>query len=286
MQAPIPSSDPATARAGAAPPSARPRRPAAGRRLGGLCLAALCLSGSAALADRRVVVGHDGRIPEAAAALRLSTSPDLLAERHAATGVVECGGVRGIGQLTGRADVVTSAAHVFFDESGRSRAERGRCVFILTGAAGRTEVALTPDPRLCGSTSPYGEDARRDWAVAHLARPIPGVVPYAVGASVKVGEPITVVALESGRRTFDFCRVRELRAAAGGGREILTDCVGFDGLSGAAYLVGGAHPRVIGVHVGFRSRAPDVAAPFAADHHTFGTALDGAFGRAVATSTR
>ncbi len=221
--------------------------------------------------ERRVVVDHDGRVP----------LPRSEAARYAATGEIRCGGVRGIGQVTGSGDVVTSAAHVFFDESGRSRAARGECVFIVEGPSGRERVALTPDASLCGSTSPYGAAGRHDWAVARLARPIAGIRAYAIGGRVAVGDPITVVAWEGGRETVEKCRVREVVPGEAGGREIRTDCTGFDGMSGAAYLTPGARPRVLGVHVGYRSADPDRPAAFSDRHYTFGTAIGSTFRRAL-----
>jgi hypothetical protein len=251
-------------------------RPRAGRLLC-LCLsplAALLFSAPpAAAVERRVVVGTDGRVALAIAAARSQTSAAAFAARFAATGVIECGGMRGIGQVTGRADRVTSAAHVFFDQQGRSRAEQGRCVFRTTTPTGPVEIGLVPDPGACGSTDPYAGDGRHDWAVARLARPLPGITPYGLAGAPRIGQPIVVVAVEGGERTIDRCRIRDLKPGARGDLEIRTDCVGFDGLSGAAYLADGERPRLLGVHVGFRSRDPDRAGPYGEDHHTFGAAI-------------
>ncbi len=224
--------------------------------------------------ERRVVVGHDGRVPLDRAQ----------GSRYAATGEIRCGGVRGIGQVTGRGDAVTSAAHVFYDEFGRSRALQGACVFVVDGPAGREEVPLAPDARLCGSTSPYGTAGRHDWAVARLTRPVGGIRGYEIGAKVKAGDSITVVAWEGGRKTVESCRVREVVPGENGGREIRTDCTGFDGMSGAAYLTPGPDPKLIGVHVGFRSSDPDRPADFSDHHYTFGTAVGTVFRRALAAA--
>ena len=251
---------------------------------GGWVVAALVLAvGGAALearaADRRVVVEVDRRVPLAAGGAS-AMGP------YGATGRIECGGVRGVGQITGRSDRVTSAAHVFFDEAGRSRAEAGRCVLILGPAGAEETIDLVPDAAACGSTSPYAAAGHHDWAVARLARPVRGVAPYAIAAGVKPGTPIRVVSFEGERAMIDACRVRAVVAAADGGREIRTDCVGVDGMSGAAYLTAEAVPRLVGLHVGWRSRHPDSAGAFADDHHTFGVAFDGAFGRAVRVGAR
>lgn len=237
----------------------------------------LVTAGAGHAVERRVVIERDGRGP-------LSTvATGLAATRFAATGLVECGGMRGVGQLTGARDVVTSAAHVFFDEEGRPRAEHGECVFVVDTTAGRQRIPLVADKALCGSTSPYGASGRHDWAAARLARPVPGIGAYAVGPMPKPGDPIAVVAFEHGHKTVDLCRVRDVLPGEDGADEIRTDCVGFDGLSGAAYLslADGRAPRVVGVHVGFRSSSPDDVQPYSARHHTFGTSIGRALRRAL-----
>lgn len=249
-----------------------------GRRAAGLIGALLTTVAPMQAAERRVVIGHDGRMP-----LERMAAGDL-ARRYAATGVVECGGMRGIGQVTAKGDVVTSAAHVFFDEAGRPRADQGRCVFIVEGAEGRQSIPLTPDARLCGSTSPYGLSGRHDWAAARLAHPVRGIRPYELGTRVEVGDPIAVVAFEGGRKTVDVCHVRAVVATESGARELRTDCVGFDGMSGAAYLTLGSDPKVVGVHVGFRSVDPDRAAAYSDHHYTFGTAIGRVLGKALASA--
>ncbi len=247
---------------------------------------ALAHAGTAQARERRVVVGQDGRIDLAQAASLLGRDVKAVAARFAASGRIECGGVRGVGQLTGRGDRVTSAAHVFFDEAGRPRADRGRCVFIVEGAGRRDEVALVPDPAASGSTRPYDGPGRHDWGTARLVRPIEGVAPYEIGNPVRVGEKIAVVAFEAGRPTVDFCRVRDVIVAPDGTRELRTDCVGFDGMSGAAYLSLDERPKFLGLHVGFRSVDPDRADDYSELHHTFGAAPGGLLKKPTKSASR
>jgi hypothetical protein len=240
----------------------------------------LMASGSAEAMDRRVVIETDGRAA-------LSTAgADRGGARFAATGRIECGGVRGVGQITGRADRVTSAAHVFFDEAGRSRAEGGRCVMIFGSGEAERTFDLVPDASTCGSTSPYAAAGHHDWAVARLVGAPRGVAPYDVAGDVRPGTALRVVSFEAGQPVIDACRVRAVVAAPGGGREVRTDCVGVDGMSGAAYLTVEPKPRLAGLHVGWRSRNPDRASGFSEDHHTFGVAPDGAFARALKSGGR
>lgn len=259
-------------------PPARAPTAALARRGAGLLGALLSVVVPTHASERRVVVGHDGRVP-----LERMAGADAH-RRYAATGLIECGGVRGIGQVTAAADVVTSAAHVFFDEEGRPRADQGRCVFIVDGPGGRQTIPLTPSARLCGSTSPYGLSGRHDWGAARLAHPIAGIKAYELGTRVKPGDPIAVVAFEGGRKTVDVCRVRDVVTSENGARELRTDCVGFDGMSGAAYLTLGKEPKVLGVHVGFRSVDPDTAAAYSDHHYTFGAAIGGVLRKALASS--
>ena len=80
--------------------------------------------------------------------------------------------------------------------------------------------------------------------------------------------------------------MRDLVASPDGEHEIRTDCTGYDGLSGAAYLTLGADPAIVGLHAGFRSSHPDSAGPYAADHYTFGAALAGAFAKTLRAAAR
>lgn len=257
--------------------AARPGRSGAGGRSLVAVFVFLATAGAGHAVERRVVIERDGREPLS------SVATGLAATRFAATGVVECGGMRGVGQITGARDVVTSAAHVFFDEEGRPRAEHGECVFVVDTTAGRQRIPLAADKSLCGSTSPYGVSGRKDWAAARLAHPVPGIAAYAVGPMPKPGDPIAVVAFEHGHKTVDLCRVRDVLPGEDGAGEIRTDCVGFDGMSGAAYLslADGRAPKVVGVHVGFRSSAPDEVLPYSARHHTFGSSIGRVLRRAL-----
>ena len=59
----------------------------------------------------------------------------VVKREHAASGLITCGDAHGAGQLTEASDVVTTAAHVLFDEEGNPRA--ASCFFsvVLDGKA-------------------------------------------------------------------------------------------------------------------------------------------------------
>ena len=125
-----------------------------------------------------VVFGKNSRetIDQFATAEGLKTA-DVRA-RHAASGIVACGEAHGAGQLTLADDVITTAAHVLFDESGAPRAKV--CVFKLTLADGREiRVPIDSSTIVAGSTDPYAIDAVHDWAVAKLKQPVDGPQPIA-----------------------------------------------------------------------------------------------------------
>ena len=215
-----------------------------------------------------------------ATAKGMTADPQLI---YGATGVITCGNIRATGQLTVRGDEVTSAAHTFFDEAGNPRAAQGNCQFSLTVRGVVQSARVLPGPRMAsGSTNPYSDGGNHDWAVARLDHAIEGVKPYGIADAPAVGSVILVVAAGAdGERSYGFCKVRELVGVAGKPREIHTDCTCADGMSGAAYLTPGPHPKLIGVHVGFRSRDPNARLPYSATHYTFGTSSEGDFRRAL-----
>lgn len=230
-----------------------------------------------------VVIGAESRVSIGEAANRLGIGAAGFADRFAATGMIECGGMRSTGQLTGRGDRVTTAAHALYDDAGRSRAEQGVCRFTVSIGGVRQTVDIRPDPSLCGSTTPYGKAGHHDWAVARLDRPLAGVRPYRLAAPPAIGQSILVVSHPHGpERVVDLCRVRAVVARDDGGpREIRTDCTGRGGMSGAAYLTAGPDPKLLGIHVGFRSANPGAAAAFSERHYTFGAAVESGFRTAI-----
>ena len=107
-----------------------------------------------------VVFGRDSRrtVEEFAASEKLS-APDLR-RKFAASGLIECGGAHGAGQLTLTDDLITTAAHVFFDEKGAPRAKN--CTFVneVDGHAVRTPIDLSSI--VAGSRNPYAVAAVHD----------------------------------------------------------------------------------------------------------------------------
>ena len=93
--------------------------------------------------------------------------------RSGASGLVRCSGSLGTAQLTLRADIITTAAHVLIGADGEPRAS---CAFQST--AGGQSVPVDARSIRTGSRTPLSDAATRDWAIARLARPLNGVTPY------------------------------------------------------------------------------------------------------------
>ena len=207
--------------------------------------------------------------------------------RHAASGVIHCGDARGAGQLTLTDSVITTAAHVLFDEQGRPRGDSAHCFFSATVGGEEVTTAIDVGSVIAGSRAPYAGSAVHDWAVARLLQPIHGPTPYALGPHAQANQAVEFVARghsdwgAGSVMSMEDCQLRGvLSAGAEGTRELSFDCDAGVGASGGALLTASGN-RLLAVFVGFRSVAPDQAMPFSAQHYNFAVTLDGAFRQAV-----
>ncbi|WP_374306163.1 trypsin-like peptidase domain-containing protein [Methylocella sp.] len=237
--------------------------------------------------EQVVTFGRDSRrsLEEAAAAQNAPVAE--LRRKFAASGLIECGGAHGAGQLTLTDDLVTTAAHVFFDEQGVPRAKT--CVFVneVEGREIRTPVEM--GSIVAGSRDPYAVAAVHDWAVARLARPLTGVTPYGLASGQAPGASVAFVARghidwgEGRRLSFEKCGFKDqLSVGEEGTREFSFDCETGDGASGGAVIFGDkGEPLVGAVLVGWRSNKPFRAAPFSPTHYNFAVTIEGAFRKAV-----
>ncbi len=238
-----------------------------------------------------VVFGSDGRrAPQRFAAEHKLNAVDV--ERaHAASGLIQCGNAHGAGQLTLTDDVVTTAAHVFYDENGIARART--CSFDLTVEGQEVQVPIDLSDIVAGSTKPYDVDPAHDWAVARLMHPIAGARPYGIAAEVHADQPVTFVARghydwgEGKRLSMQECTLHD-RVATGeeGTREFSFDCDTGDGASGGALMFDRDSTRIGAVLVGWRSNRPFNAMPFSATHYNFAVTLEGGFRQAVYAAAR
>jgi hypothetical protein len=205
---------------------------------------------------------------------------------HAASGLVECGEAHGAGQLTLVGNVITTAAHVFYDEKGALRGTTCTFAVELNGQSIRVPVDLTSIK--AGSTNPYAFPAVHDWAVVKLSKSIADVTPYQLSDSVQVQAPVEFVARghidwgDGRRMSMEACQLHDqLSVGQEGTREFAFDCETGDGASGGAVLMGEDQMQLGAILVGWRSNKPYRAVPFSPTHYNFAVSIEGAFRTAV-----
>jgi hypothetical protein len=205
---------------------------------------------------------------------------------HAASGLVECGEAHGAGQLTLVGNVITTAAHVFYDEKGALRGASCTFAIEIEGRPVRVPVDLTSIK--AGSTNPYAFAAVHDWAVAKLSKSVADVTPYQLSDSVQPEAPIEFVARghidwgDGRRMSMEACRLHDqLSVGQEGTREFSFDCETGDGASGGAVLMGDDQMQLGAILVGWRSNKPYRAVPFSPTHYNFAVSIEGAFRTAV-----
>jgi len=233
-----------------------------------------------------VVFGRDARRePQAFAAEHDLTANDVV-RSHNASGLIQCGNAHGAGQLTLTDDVVTTAAHVFYDENGVPRARM--CSFDLTVNGAEVHVPINVATVVAGSTNPYDAAESHDWAVARLSHAVSGVRPYGIAADIHANEPVTFIARghidwgEAKKLSMQSCVMHDqLADGEEGTREFSFDCDTGDGASGGALMFDRGMSQVGAILVGWRSNHPFKAMPFSHTHYNFAVTLEGAFRQAV-----
>jgi hypothetical protein len=221
----------------------------------------------------------DRRLAPEEFARQAGLAPERMREQVGASGLVRCGAATGSGQLTGRNDVITTAAHVLIDQFGKRRVG---CVFEPMFGAERGPVPLDYDSITTGSSTPLSQPATRDWAVARLVAPVPQATAYTFAAAPSVPAPVFMCA--GGNREFaaigmENCTARRIIGQSPEGiREFALDCNAGPGSSGAALISGN---KIVGIYVGYRSNNPQKAQAFSERHYNFAISIEGPFRRAL-----
>ena len=233
-----------------------------------------------------VVFGQNARREAEAFAIEHTFDEGELVHAHLASGLIQCGNAHGAGQLTLAENVVTSAAHVFFDENGLPRARA--CTFDINVDGRDIHVPVDLSSIVAGSTKPYDVAVAHDWAVARLSHPLTGVRPYALASDVHEDEPVTFVSRghidwgEAKHLSFQQCQLHDkLSEGEEGTREFSFDCDTGDGASGGALMFDRDMTRVGAILVGWRSNRPFKAQPFSHTHYNFAVTIEGAFRQAI-----
>ena len=237
-----------------------------------------------------VAFGTSGRKTADVFASEHGADAQALKRTYAASGLITCGDAHGAGQLTEATNVVTTAAHVLFDEDGKPRAPV--CIFSLVSEGKPIRVPVDLSTVVAGSRKPYSVQAVHDWAVVKLERPIDGVAPYQLAETVAVNKDVLFAARGhfdwgNGRAmSLEACRLQaQLNKGAEGTREFAFDCETGDGASGGAVLLGD-DGHIGAILVGWRSNSPTKLVPFSPMHYNFVVSVEGAFREAVQTAAR
>jgi hypothetical protein len=233
-----------------------------------------------------VAFGKDSRQSPEAFASEHHLDLDELRSAHSASGLIQCGDAHGAGQLTLSSNVVTTAAHVFFDENGIRRS--ATCTFDVYAAGQLQHVPINLASIVAGSTNPYAVAPAHDWAVAKLMRHVPDARPYGIASDIHANEVTTFIARghidwgEAKRLSMEECLMHDqLSAAEEGTREFSFDCETGDGASGGALMFDKTRTQIGAILVGWRSNHPFKATPFSRTHYNFAVTMEGAFRKAV-----
>lgn len=172
-------------------------------------------------------------------------------KKFEATGILNCGGSIGSAQLSGAADVITTASHAFWGKNCEPWLSEGLCFFETAGQ--KVMVDMTSVRGSC----PY-PDMRKDWAVVKLKKAIKDVQPYAIPDQdwyLDEGRNITQVSAanksnfknRSQEKTVQDCRVRNVFKK--GVVAATHDCDTDKYTSGASQLDAETY-MLVGIHVG------------------------------------
>jgi hypothetical protein len=157
----------------------------------GLLAAALVIAAPAAA---NIIDGTDDRGAITELGPKLGLSPAEIAHIRKVSGYVGCLSPSpsvGSAALFLTNDQILTAAHVFFEASGR---RRSKCFFrAQTAGAPRIDLLLGDGTAAFGAARPKA-GSNDDYAIVKLAQPIRGVAPFPVtGAPIRKGERLIVV---------------------------------------------------------------------------------------------
>jgi hypothetical protein len=221
-------------------------------------VAPVLLPVAAAEADRRpavhnvnIIDGADGRDSILATGPALGLSPEEIARIRKASGYVGCREpsiALGSGALFLTNNQILTAAHIFFEPSGK---RRSRCIFKNQDASRSMMIDLVLDGAKFGAEPPKA-GSNDDYAIVKLAEPIVGAEPFPVEDQVPVrtGDRLIAVSAHPAgmAKQIDInvpvaggCTVRRAPRSARATSFYRTDCDATGASSGSLILarVGG-----------------------------------------------
>jgi len=263
--------------------------------LGGVAVVAALTICSAAVGlgpAEAVTMISDARATLTDFARNQGQDPNLYEIRYGATGMLVCSGTYSTAQLTVRNNLITTAAHAFYDPRGAARGDLSACVFSISSGGVNYRIPIDVTTLRVGSKTPFAVSPVNDWAVVRLMQSVPNSHPYMLGPSGRPGTSIVMLAhrhrgwVHDGRRAIETCSIRMAeRIQADSPREIGIDCSAGEGASGSALMRPGATPTMLGIYVGWRSSHPDTSGPYSPTHMNFGVAVEGPFRAAILASS-
>jgi hypothetical protein len=141
--------------------------------------------------------GELGRRTVEQYAVDKGTAKEIIQDRYAATGLLECNGYKATAQLSGDNSTITTVAHTFVDSNTckKKPANVSDCTFTVTTSKGKQTVNVS-EMFGHGFKCPKRPRDSDDWAVLKLKDPIKGVKPYSLprsGDGLKKGDKVVSV---------------------------------------------------------------------------------------------
>lgn len=171
----------------------------------------------------------------------------VVREAFKATGILTCNEKSETAQLTGKNNVLTFAAHIFYNRADCSRSNPIQCTFALDESSEKVPVDLAPSSLKLGGCGSIA--SAKDWGTAKLTKPIIGVKPYDIPSDddppqLRYGQLVIQSSgpqdnfIVNGRhpKSVEKCFIKD-NGLVFGQRSVKTDCNTGRGSSGAAQFV-------------------------------------------------
>lgn len=138
------------------------------------------------LIHQAAVVGVEGRRTEEKYAAEKSLPLISVQNRFAATGTIDCNGIRATAQLTGATNVITTAAHVFYKEGTCVQDRKPDACTFTVKVGGRTQTSRIKSAKAIGFNCPEEANRLDDWAVLTLEQDLNDINPYELPQSSEI----------------------------------------------------------------------------------------------------
>lgn len=213
---------------------------------------------------RIAIVDEDGRMTEEQYAAAKKVSLTEVQNRFAATGRLDCPTSTSSASLVGDNKTVAASGHAFVNQKTCARLNTPTsCKFIVR--IGSVERSFRIESMLdTGFKCPQLPEARMDWAVLKLDRPVDGVTPYELPErleTVEYADEVTAVGYPSDferrdprtnksmfRKAIEDCEGRRISRAYGVPSMYRTNCDSWPGNSGGSLLrIPGAYSNPAGI---------------------------------------